>query len=216
MKIYSEYKDYQEYVDIQTETNKAKIDVVWVSEIEVEYICNYVQSLPRSLAHKSNMYSDEMYNVMCHGARNGTEVTFFEKHLDDNWIVEGNDISETAFNHGLYQWDMQDYNEDWKQKFTIQYTNSFDHVYDPRKTLKAFMKQCTDDGSVFIQWTENLNNEPIASDPLSISLLELSEMCYDYASVVNLMNPGMNRTVRYKDTNEILRQLKIYYLELKR
>ena len=25
MKIYSEYKDYQEYVDIQTETNKAKI-----------------------------------------------------------------------------------------------------------------------------------------------------------------------------------------------
>ena len=78
------------------------------------------------------------------------------------------------------------------------------------------MKQCTDDGSVFIQWTENLNNEPIASDPLSISLLELSEMCYDYASVVNLMNPGMNRTVRYKDTNEILRQLKIYYLELKR
>ena len=79
MKIYSKYKDYQEYVDIQTETNKAKIDVVWVSEIEVEYICNYVQSLPLSLAHKSNMYSDEMYNVMCHGARNGTEVTFFEK-----------------------------------------------------------------------------------------------------------------------------------------
>lgn len=78
------------------------------------------------------------------------------------------------------------------------------------------MKQCTDDGSVFIQWTENLNNEPLASDPLSINLEELAEMCNDYASVVNTLDTGMNRTVRYKGTDEILRQLKIYYLELKR
>ena len=206
MKIYSEYKSYQEYVDIQTETNKEKIEVVWVMQEEVIQLSNYIV----------DKYSDEIHYVMCHGARNGTEVKYFTESLPDNWIVEGNDISDTANAYGLHQWDMQYCYEGWKQKFTIQYTNSFDHVYDPRKTLKAFMKQCTDDGSVFIQWTENLNNEPIASDPLSISLLELSEMCYDYASVVNLMNPGMNRTVRYKDTNEILRQLKIYYLELKR
>ena len=206
MKIYSEYKSYQEYVDIQTETNKEKIEVVWVMQEEVIQLSNYIV----------DKYSDEIHYVMCHGARNGTEVKYFTESLPDNWIVEGNDISDTANAYGLHQWDMQYCYEGWKQKFTIQYTNSFDHVYDPRKTLKAFMKQCTDDGSVFIQWTENLNNEPIASDPLSISLLELSEMCYDYASKVNLMNPGMNRTVRYKDTNEILRQLKIYYLELKR
>ena len=206
MKIYSEYKSYQEYVDIQTETNKEKIEVVWVMQEEVIQLSNYIV----------DKYSDEIHYVMCHGARNGTEVKYFTESLPDNWIVEGNDISDTANAYGLHQWDMQYCYEGWKQKFTIQYTNSFDHVYDPRKTLKAFMKQCTDDGSVFIQWTENLNNEPIASDPLSISLSELSEMCYDYASKVNLMNPGMNRTVRYKDTNEILRQLKIYYLELKR
>ena len=222
MKIYSKYKDYQEYVDIQTETNKAKIDVVWVSEIEVEYICNYIQSLPLSLAHKSNMYSDEMYNVMCHGARNGTEVTFFEKHLDDNWIVEGNDISETAFNHGLYQWDMQDYNEDWKQKFTIQYTNSFDHVYDPQKTINSFMKQCATGGSVFIQWTENLNNEPLPSDPLSINLEELVDMCSNSESrgrerdvqTVNILDSGMNRVVRKKNTNEEIKRYHIYWVEL--
>ena len=206
MKIYSEYKDYQEYVDIQTETNKAKIDVVWVSEIEVIQLYNYI----------ANKYSDEIHYVMCHGARNGTEVKYFTESLPNNWVVEGNDISETANAYELHQWDMQNYNEDWKQKFTIQYTNSFDHVYDPRKTLKAFMKQCTDDGSVFIQWTENLNNEPLASDPLSINLEELAEMCNDYASVVNTLDTGMNRTVRYKGTDEILRQLKIYYLELKR
>tara|TARA_R110002020_G_scaffold30918_1_gene97048 strand:+ start:25 stop:645 length:621 start_codon:yes stop_codon:yes gene_type:complete len=206
MKIYSEYKDYQEYVDIQTETNKAKIDVVWVSEIEVIQLYNYI----------ANKYSDEIHYVMCHGARNGTEVKYFTESLPNNWVVEGNDISETANAYELHQWDMQNYNEDWKQKFTIQYTNSFDHVYDPQKTLKTFMKQCTDDGSVFIQWTENLNNEPLASDPLSINLEELAEMCNDYASVVNTLDTGMNRTVRYKGTDEILRQLKIYYLELKR
>ena len=206
MKIYSEYKDYQEYVDIQTETKKAKIDVVWVSEIEVIQLYNYI----------ANKYSDEIHYVMCHGARNGTEVKYFTESLPNNWVVEGNDISETANAYELHQWDMQNYNEDWKQKFTIQYTNSFDHVYDPQKTLKTFMKQCTDDGSVFIQWTENLNNEPLASDPLSINLEELAEMCNDYASVVNTLDTGMNRTVRYKGTDEILRQLKIYYLELKR
>ena len=206
MKIYSEYKDYQEYVDIQTETNKAKIDVVWVSEIEVIQLYNYI----------ANKYSDEIHYVMCHGARNGTEVKYFTESLPNNWVVEGNDISETANAYELHQWDMQNYNEDWKQKFTIQYTNSFDHVYDPQKTLKTFMKQCTDDGSVFIQWTENLNNEPLASDPLSINLEELAEMCNDYASVVNTLDTGMNRTVRYKGTDEILREIKIYYLELKR
>ena len=206
MKIYSEYKSYQEYVDIQTETNKEKIEVVWVMQEEVIQLSNYIV----------DKYSDEIHYVMCHGARNGTEVKYFTESLPDNWIVEGNDISDTANAYGLHQWDMQYCYEGWKQKFTIQYTNSFDHVYDPQKTINSFMKQCATGGSVFIQWTENLNNEPIASDPLSISLLELSEMCYYYASVVNLMNPGMNRTVRYKDTNEILRQLKIYYLELKR
>ena len=155
MKIYSEYKDYQEYVDIQTETNKAKIDVVWVSEIEVIQLYNYI----------ANKYSDEIHYVMCHGARNGTEVKYFTESLPNNWVVEGNDISETA--------------------------NAY-------------------------EWTENLNNEPLASDPLSINLEELAEMCNDYASVVNTLDTGMNRTVRYKGTDEILRQLKIYYLELKR
>ena len=69
MKIYSEYKDYQEYVDIQTETNKAKIDVVWVMQEEIMSLCEYV---------KDN-YSDEIHNVMCHGARNGTEVRYFKE-----------------------------------------------------------------------------------------------------------------------------------------
>ena len=42
MKIYSEYKSYQEYVDIQTETNKEKIEVVWVMQEEVIQLSNYI------------------------------------------------------------------------------------------------------------------------------------------------------------------------------
>ena len=206
MKIYSEYKDYQEYVDIQTETNKAKIDAVWVMQEEIMSLCEYV---------KDN-YSDEIHNVMCHGARNGTEVRYFKENLSDNWIVEGNDISETASDYELYQWDMQNYNEKWKNKFSIQYTNSFDHVYKPLEALESFMKQCTHDGSVFIQWIENLNNKPLASDPLSMNLKELKEMCSNYASVVNVLDSGMNRVVRKKNTNEVLKRLRIYFVELKR
>jgi sialic acid synthase SpsE len=78
------------------------------------------------------------------------------------------------------------------------------------------MKQCTHDGSVFIQWTENLNNKPLASDPLSMNLKELKEMCSNYASVVNVLDSGMNRVVRKKNTNEVLKRLRIYFVELKR
>ena len=199
MKIYSEYKSYQEYVDIQTETNKEKIEVVWVMQEEVIQLSNYIV----------DKYSDEIHYVMCHGARNGTEVKYFTESLPDNWIVEGNDISDTANAYGLHQWDMQYCYEGWKQKFTIQYTNSFDHVYDPQKTINSFMKQCATGGSVFIQWTENLNNEPLPSDPLSINLEELVDMCSNSESrgrerdvqTVNILDSGMNRVVRKKNTN---------------
>jgi len=212
MKIYSGYKDYQDYVDIQTETNKAKIDVVWVMPQEVAQLSNYIV----------DKYSDEIHYVMCHGARNGTEVKYFIESLPDNWIVEGNDISDTANAYGLHQWDMQNYNEKWNKKFSLQYTNSFDHVYDPQKTIKSFMKQCTTGGSVFIQWTDNISNEPLPSDPLSINLEELVDMCSDFGSrggerdiqTVNIVDSGMNRVVRKKNTNEVLKRYHVYWVEL--
>ena len=212
MKIYSEYKSYQEYVDIQTETNKEKLQVVWVMQEEVIQLSNYIV----------DKYSDEIHYVMCHGARNGTEVKYFTESLPDNWIVEGNDISDTANAYGLHQWDMQYCYEGSKQKFTIQYTNSFDHVYDPQKTINSFMKQCATGGSVFIQWTENLNNEPLPSDPLSINLEELVDMCSNSESrgrerdvqTVNILDSGMNRVVRKKNTNEEIKRYHIYWVEL--
>ena len=212
MKIYSEYKSYQEYVDIQTETNKEKIEVVWVMQEEVIQLSNYIV----------DKYSDEIHYVMCHGARNGTEVKYFTESLPDNWIVEGNDISDTANAYGLHQWDMQYCYEGWKQKYTIQYTNSFYHVYDPQKTINSFMKQCATGGSVFIQWTENLNNEPLPSDPLSINLEELVDMCSNSESrgrerdvqTVNILDSGMNRVVRKKNTNEEIKRYHIYWVEL--
>ena len=168
MKIYSEYKSYQEYVDIQTETNKEKIEGGWVMQEEVIQLSNYIV----------DKYSDEIHYVMCHGARNGTEVKYFTESLPDNWIVEGNDISDTANAYGLHQWDMQNCYEGWKQKFTIQYTNSFDHVYDPRKTLKAFMKQCTDDGSCLTAYG--------CMDPLAYNY-DASANCPDPASCISVL-----------------------------
>ena len=114
MKIYSEYKNYQDYVDIQTETNKIKIGVTWVMPQEIESLCEYIVREVQLNNSSTNNH------VMCHGARNGIEVEYFKKNLNDNWIVEGNDISETASDYGLYQWDMQDYNKDWKRKFNIK------------------------------------------------------------------------------------------------
>ena len=61
MKIYSEYKNYQDYVDIQTETNKIKIGVTWVIPQEIESLCEYIVREVQLNNSSTNNH------VMCHG-----------------------------------------------------------------------------------------------------------------------------------------------------
>ena len=63
-KIYK-YKDYEEYVEWQTKTNKSKITWTFVRE---------------DVINKLSKLNPDAKNIICHGTRNGTEQKHFLKN----------------------------------------------------------------------------------------------------------------------------------------
>jgi len=132
--------DYDRYVSVQTDGNKRKINNVWATEELIQHISEYLKS--SDLPHKTGL---------CHGSRNGTEVRWFQKHLSTE--VTGTDISDTAADFGLVQWDFHEVNDEWIKKFDFIYTNSHDHAYDPEKAFGTWINQLTPNGRLFIEHT---------------------------------------------------------------
>ena len=91
MKVY-EYKDYDEYVEIQTEANKEKLGWFFVT--------------PRVI--KAILEDNPMVgSVLCHGTRGGAEQYEFQKYLPHAYVV-GTEISEHCRDVPMtVQWDMQ-------------------------------------------------------------------------------------------------------------
>lgn len=134
------YSSYEQYVAIQTEGNKRKIDQVWADEATINVICQYIrENIPG--AKKG----------LCHGSRNGTEVRWFADRLGVEVI--GTDISETAPQYGLTQWDFHNENTDWTGQFDFVYTNSHDHAHDPKKAFTTWIGQLAPGGKLFVEHT---------------------------------------------------------------
>lgn len=132
------YANYDEYVRIQTEGNKRKIGKVWADEPTIGLICDYIRKvLPN--AKKG----------LCHGSRNGAEVEWFKRNLGIH--VQGTDISDTASQFGLTQWDFHEVNPEWEGQFDFIYTNSHDHAYDPKKAFATWIDQLAPGGKLFVE-----------------------------------------------------------------
>lgn len=179
MKIY-QYKDYDEYVKVQTEISHLKKDWVYVKPRIVKAI---VESKPLS------------GSVLCHGVRNGAEILMFINELPYAQVI-GTEIAvdceelfaKTMTKHkkefpriprmhagSCVQWDMQNANDAWNNRFDIIYSNSFDHCIYPEETLKLWRAQCNTCGSVFIEYSEE-QSIANADDPLGASLQEVKTM----------------------------------------
>ena len=156
MKIY-EYRDYDHYKEAQVAANIKKLHAHWCSESTVELI--------------AERYPDAK-NIICHGARNGSEVRFFQKHYPEATVI-GTDIYHTANDiSDMVEWDFHEINEEWIGKFDLLYTNSFDHCYDPDKCLRAWIGQLNDDGVLCIELMQGADNKSSEMDPLEISKTE--------------------------------------------
>ena len=89
---------------------------------------------------------------ICHGARNGFEVTWLREHLGSEVI--GTDISETANDFpNMYVWDFHDYKSEWNDHFDFVYTNSLDQALEPARALDVWAQQITRQGRIYIEHT---------------------------------------------------------------
>jgi hypothetical protein len=182
--------DYSRYVAIQTEGNKRKIDQVWADKPTIDFICDYL----RASGNKAS-------RGLCHGSRNGAEVGWFADNLGAEVI--GTDISDTAEQFGLIQWDFHETNPDWIGKFDFVYTNSHDHAYDPRKSFAAWVAQLSPTGKLFLEHTSAHTAskvsplDPFGVDPklLPYVLLEFSEGNYSVTRILQPPHRKRGRTI---------------------
>lgn len=187
MKLY-EYKDHNEYVNEQTRANVVKLHKVWVSKqtiILIKSLVNYAS------------------NVLCHGTRNGAEQNYFKEEYPEANII-GTEIAYTATQFPMtVQHDFHEDREEWFDKFDIVYSNSFDHSYDPTKSLTAWKKQINDSGKIFIELMTGDDQKSKSTDPLEISESEFAALCVD----IDLKIEGTYRTIGGEGRHSILYQL---------
>lgn len=162
MKIYK-YENYEQYVEAQTEANVRKLQLVWVQKSTIHKIC---------LNHP---YAA---SVICHGTRNAREQIYFQEFLPNAKIL-GTEISHTASKFPMtVEHDFHEPRDEWLKFFDIVYSNSFDHSYDPQKSLKTWSEQMSQFGSLYIEHGYlPSENKSKASDPLEISQEEIIELC---------------------------------------
>lgn len=175
-----EFASHDDYVQVQIAGNKRKIDRVFADEITVGLICDYLRPHNPRLG-------------LCHGSRNGSEVHWFKQQLGIE--VMGTDISDTAADYGLVQWDFHDRNPDWVGRFDFIYTNSHDHAREPEKAFDAWMEQLAPGGFLFLEHTRlhgavgQSTLDPLAIEPQIVPffILSVSEGRY---SVIDIIRPS--------------------------
>lgn len=150
---YIKANSHKEYIESQTLTNKRKLCHVWVTDNEIDEICNWISKCG-IIVNKG----------ICHGVRNGYEVAEFRKKLNADII--GTEISDTATNYDdVIQWDFHDENTEWKDAFNFIYSNSIDHSYDFDLALTTWMDTLDkENGRCFIEWNSDMKAPHNISD----------------------------------------------------
>jgi len=154
--------DYEKYQQIQTAGNKQKIEEVWVLEENILFLSDYINN---------NVASVEF--GLCHGTRKGKEQEWFRKYLDCDVI--GTEISDTAeqFPYTI-QWDFHEVKPEWIEAVDFIYSNSFDHTYDPKRCLNAWMS-CVKKGGMLILEHTSGHEQATELDPFGV---DISRMPY--------------------------------------
>ena len=162
---YIKHESYEEYRDSQIKTNKAKLGMKWVLPEHMRDIKKYCDT--------NNI---EVKSILCHGTRNGAEISYFNNVFGDISII-GTDISDTATQFpNTIQWDFHEMKEEWKGQFEIVFTNSWDHAYDFEKALKGWMESLSANGRLFLDANEDTSKPWNKSDCCGCSTEELVEL----------------------------------------
>ena len=89
--------------------------------------------------------------IICHGARGGTEVKLFKERFTRATII-GTDLHNKD-PELVMEWDFNKTKPEWNQAFDVVYNNSLDHSPSPKECLQTWFSQLKPDGYLFLCWT---------------------------------------------------------------
>lgn len=170
MKLHK-YDSEQQYRETQIEANKRKLDWVWVKHSSIKKICWYMErTVWRAKA-------PDKINVLCHGTRNGKELTYFKTRLQNRLgLIVGTEISPTASQFpDTIQHDFHEQIHSWVNSFDIVYSNALDHSHSPLECVATWREQLNENGRLFIEWSKD-NLKKNAVNPFAGTWEEWAKM----------------------------------------
>lgn len=96
--------------------------------------------------------------ICCMGCRTGTEVFEFKERYPEAQVygVDITDRIETIRSHLAVKITLQDFNNlplAWADKFDLIYSNSLDHAYEPKDTLKEWHRVASHEGYLLLEFS---------------------------------------------------------------
>lgn len=181
-----EYKDEDDYQEkqIRMGTEGFNDRSVWVTEVEVNTICDYIKQ--KGL---------EVSSGICHGVRTGIEVQEFRKLLEADII--GTDICPLVSSvQNVIVHDFHYVKDEWLNSFDFMYTNSLDHSNRPVECLESWFSCLTDRGRCFIEWTiwdDDVDSSFSYADCFGASAQEYANLINKVGEVVDTIEIPHNK-----------------------
>ena len=179
MKKY-QYKDYDHYVKCQRLGFERKKNRCWAIKENIKTIAEYI-----------NMACSTEYGL-CHGTRGGYEQKWFAKYLKNNISVIGTEIGNSDVENTIRR-DFNLVHEDLIQQFDFVYSNSFDHAFDPDKTINVWADQVKKGGLLILEWDERQEHRGCISkgvnktDPVSLTFEEIKNLLPIWCDKLSLL-----------------------------
>jgi len=127
-----------EYLDCQRHRRRQRDPSVSINE--VLRICDWLQTHGVSPRCRG----------ICHGASLGNEVRLFRDTLPNSEVI-GTDL--IPLGSDVIEWDFRKPKPEWIGRFDFVYSNSLDHVRDPKATVKTWLGQVKPSGVVLVCWS---------------------------------------------------------------
>jgi hypothetical protein len=92
--------------------------------------------------------------------------------------VIGTEISTSAKKYDMtIQHDFNIQKKEWIGKFDILYSNSFDHSFEPMKTMKVWSEQLIENGYIFFEYGYDINdNKSRPEDPVELYINDILKL----------------------------------------
>ncbi len=151
-----EYKSYQEYLDVQYQTN---INRKFVTHLKFDLRAEDIKNIKSVFSGK---------RVLCVGCREDAEVDDFTKA---GFQAKGIDILATE---RQVRGDMNRLDQYFKQgEFEVGYScHTLEHTYDPMKVLAMIRKVCTEGVYLVLP----LRQYPNAEEPIFLKIMQTREI----------------------------------------